>query len=161
MQTADVPRTGYYFALPRLLMRLSGGAADRSEQNGTEAAVAGTLVHAITFLFAAHVLLADRTPLQQLLLLVPLLVVVLIWWSALMYANALLIKAIRATRFFANAADRHLQSVLVGSVTTFFAWHLIAPGSWMQALGILWMAAVALNLVAAAALALMHAEPAR
>jgi hypothetical protein len=151
----------FYFALPRLLARLAGGSATRSEQNGTEAAVAGTLVHAITFIFAARLLLAGYATWQQALLLLPVLVVVLLWWSVLMYVNALLIKAARRLGLFRESPDRHLQSVLIGMATTAFALHLVAAGSWMRLLGLAWIAAVVLNLAAAAVLALMHAEPAR
>lgn len=151
----------YYFALSRLIARLAGASARRSEQNGMEAAVAGTLVHAVTFVFVARLLLAGLAIWQQLLLLLPVAVLVWAWWSFIMYANALVLKALRAVGWFRESADRHLQSVLIGITTTGFAWHLIATGSWASILGYVWIAAVALNLTAAAALALMHAESAQ
>lgn len=132
----------------------------RSEQNWLEAMVAGTLVHGIIFVFAAHLLLSGRAWWQQLLLLIPVALLVLVSWSLLMYANALIIRLTRAAGFLRDRADRHLQGVLVGIVTTFAAWQLISAGSWMRLLGLTWFAVVALNLAAAAVLALMHAEPA-
>ena len=152
---------GFYFALPRLLGRIAGRSARRSEQNWLEATIAGTLVHAVTFIFAALVLLPGRPMWLQVLLLVPLVLLVWTWWSVIMYVNALGIQALRATGFFRESADRHLQSVLIGIATTLFAWHLIAAGSWMRLLGLAWIAAVVLNLAAAAVLALLHADPAR
>ena len=154
----EIPR-GYYFALPRLMARLRGTPAVRSEQNWLEAMVAGALVHVIIFLFAAHLLLSGRAAWQQLLLLVPVALLVLVFWSVLMYANALVITLARTAGFLRDRADRHLQSVLIGIATTFAAWQLISAGSWMRLLGLTWIAVVALNLAAAAVLALMHAEP--
>lgn len=156
----DAPPARFYFALPRLVARIAGRAPQRSEQNWLEATVAGTLVHLITFIFAARLLLAGRATWQQLLLLLPLVLLVWAWWSVLMYANALLIKAIRSIGFLRRSPDRHLQSVFVGIATTLFALQLLAAGSWMRVLALAWLAAVVLNLAAAAILALMHAEPA-
>ena len=156
----DTPHA-YYFALPRLLVRIAGGTAHRSEQNWLEATIAGTLVHAVTFIFAALLLLGSRPTWQQVLLLVPLILLVWTWWSVIMYANMLVIQAVRAAGFLRQSADRHLQSVLIGVATTLFAWHLVTAGSWMRLLGLAWIAAVVLNLTAATVLALMHAEPAR
>ena len=151
----------FYFALPRLLARLGGRAAVRSEQNWLEASVAGTVVHAITFIFAARLLLAGRASWQQFLLLVPLVLLVWAWWPLLTYANALLIKMIRTAGLLRDTPDRYLQSVFVGIVTTAFALQLLAAGSWMRLLALAWLGAVVLNLAAAAVLALMHAEPSR
>ncbi|HSH39400.1 MAG TPA: hypothetical protein VK993_11500 [Chthoniobacterales bacterium] len=151
----------YYFALPRLFARLTGASAQRSEQNWLEAAVAGTLVHAVAYIFAARLLLAGRATWQQIGLLLPLALLVWAWWSVIIYANALLIRALRAGGFLRQSADRHLQSILIGVVTTIFACDLVTAGAWTRLVGLAWLGAVALNLAAAAILALMHAEPAR
>ena len=151
----------YYFALPRLLTRLRGGSLERCEQNSIEAAVAGTMVHTITFVFALRLLLADRATWQQLLLVLPVALLIWAWWSLVIYTNSLIINAARAAGLFRERANRHLQSVLIAIVTTVFAWQLVAAGSWMRLLGLIWITAVALNLAAAALLASMHAEPAR
>ena len=161
MHAPDESQPRYYFALPRLAARLSGGSARRSEQNWAEAAIAGTLVHAITFIFAARLLLPGRPAWQQLLLLLPLALLVWASWSLITYANALVIRAIRAAGFLRESPDRHLQSALVGIMTTLFAWQLVTAGSWMRLLGLVWIGLVVLNLAATAILALMHAEPAR
>ena len=161
MHATNDSASRYYFALPRLVARLRGGSAVRSEQNGFEAAVAGALVHAVIFLFAAHLLLSGLMTWQQALLLLPVAILVLAGWSVLSYANALVIRLIRVAGLFRALADRHLQSVLIGILTTVAAWQLIDAGTWMRLLGLAWLAAVALNLTAAAVLRLMHAEPAR
>ena len=161
MRVPNDTRSRYYFALPRLVARLRGTSAERSEQNGTEAMVAGTLVHTVIFLFAVDLLLRGLATWQQALLLLPVAVLVLASWSLLTYANLLVIKLIRGAGILREHADRHLQSILIGTLTTFAAWQLINAGSWMRLLGFAWLAAVALNLTAAAVLTLMHAEPAR
>lgn len=161
MATPNETSRRYYFALPRLMARLGGAPVMRSEQNWLEAMVVGGLVHAIIFLFAAHLLLSGRASWQQLLLLIPVALLVLVSWSVVLSANALVIRLTRAAGFLRDRPDRHLQSVLVGLLTTFAAWQLISAGSWMRLLGLMWMAVVALNLAAAAVLALMHAEPAQ
>ena len=159
MREPDEPQPRYYFALPRLVARLGGGSARRSEQNGLEAAVAGTLVHAVTYLFAVRLLIGHRSTFEQVLLLLPVALLVLASWSVIIYANALLIRGVRAAGVLRGAPDRHLQSACIAAATTLFAWQLIAAGSWMRLLGLAWMMALVLNLAAAAVLALMHAEP--
>ena len=161
MRAPDDTSPRYYFALPRLVARMRGGSTERSEQNGLEATVAGALVHIVIFLCAAHLLLRGLATWQQALLLLPVAILVLAGWSVLTYANLLVIKLLRAVGLFREQADRHLQSILIGILTTFAAWHLINAGPWMRLPGLAWLAAVALNLSAAAVLALMHAEPAR
>lgn len=161
MQTPDETSARFYFALPRLLARMRGASAERSEQNGLEAAFAGALVHTILFLFAAHLLLNNRAAWQVMLLIVPVALAVLAAWSVLIYLNALIIRAIRAVGLFRDRADRHLQSVLIGIATTFAALHLINAGIWMRVLGSLWIVAVTLNLTAALVLGFLHAETSR
>ena len=151
----------FYFALPRLLARLAGRPPFRSEQNGLEAAIAGTLVHAITFIFAVRLLLNSHRTWQQVVLLIPVALVVFVWWPLFTYANTLLIKGARAAGFLRETPDRYVQSVLACTATTLFSLNLLAAGSWMRLLALAWLGAVVLNLGAAAVLALMHDEPAR
>ncbi len=152
---------GYYFALPRLIASFRGAPVRRSEQNGLEAHIVGTLVHAITFAFAARLLLGERPVWQQIVLLVPVALVVWIWWSLFFCLSSFASKLLRSAGLLREMPDRHAQSLIVGCVTTLLAWQLVMAGSSFAMLGWLWLVAVALNLAAAAVLARRHAEPAR
>ena len=152
---------GYYFALPRLVASFRGGPTQRSEQNALEAHVVGTLVHAITFAFAARLLLGGLPAWRQIVLLLPVAVLVWTWWSIFFYVSSLATNLLRSAGLLREMPDRHAQSLTVGIVTTLLAWQLAAAGSWMAVLGWIWLLALALNLAAAAVLALRHAEPAR
>ena len=152
---------GYYFALPRLIASFGGGSTRRSEQNALEAHVVGTLVHAITFVFAARVLLGDRPAWQQIILLMPVALLVWIWWSLFFYVSSLAVKLLQSIGLLRDVPYSRAQSLLVGIMTSLLAWHLATTPSWVSLLGWVWLIAVALNLVAAGALALRHAEPAR
>ena len=152
---------GYYFALPRLLASWRGGSIERTEQNGLEAHAIGILVHAITFIFAAQLLLGGRPAWQQIVLLVPLALLVWAWWSVFFYIASMMMKLLQSVGLMREMPPSRVQSLLVCTTTTVLAWQLIAAGSWMGALGWIWIIAVALNLAAAALLALTHADPAR
>ncbi len=155
-------RVGYYFALPRLMASFRGEAPTRrSEQNALEAHVVGTLVHAVIFVFAARLLLGERSAWQQIALLLPVALIVLVWWSLFFYVSSLVTKLLRSSGLLREMPDRHSQSVMVGVVTTLLAAQLVTAGSWMAALGWIWLGAAALNLAAAAVLGVRHAEPAR
>ena len=152
---------GYYFALPRLIASFGDGPTRRSEQNALEAHLVGTLVHAITFVFAAKMLLGDLPAWQQIVLLVPVALLVWISWSLFFYVTSLAVKLLRSAGLLRKMPDSHAQSLIVGLVTTLIAWQLITAGSWTAVLGWTWLIAVTLNLAAAAVLGLRHAEPAR
>jgi hypothetical protein len=161
MQTPESNSSvGYYFALPRLITSLGGGPTVRSEQNALEAHVVGTLVHAITFVFAATLLLGDRPGWQQIVLLVPVALLVWMWWSLFFYVTSLAVALLRSAGLLRGTPGNHAQSFAVGAVTTVLGWQLVTAGSWPSVLGWIWLAAVALNLVATALLSLRHAEPA-
>lgn len=152
---------GYYFALPRLVASWHGGSIERTEQNGQEAHLVGILVHAITFIFAAELLLGGRPAWQQIVFVMPLALVVCAWWSLFFYVAWMLMKLLRGAGLMRQMPASRVQSLLVGITTTLLAWQLIAAGSSMRVLGWIWMIAVALNLAATALLALAHADPAR
>ena len=151
---------GYYFALPRLLARSAGHSGGRTEQNWLEANVVGTFVHAIAFIFAGRLLLADCSLWQQVLLLGPLALLVCASWSLFFYLNSLVLKLLRAAGLMRDLPDNRGQSVIVGITTTLLALQLAETGSWTRVAGWIWIIAVALNLVAAAVLALLHADAA-
>lgn len=162
MRTPDSNSSvGYYFALPRLIASFRGGGTRRSEQNALEAHLMGTLVHAITFVFAAQLLLGGRPAWQQIMLLLPVALLVWISWSLFFYVGSLATTLLRSSGLLREMPDRHAQSLMVAIVTTLLASQLVTAGSWMSVLGWTWLIAVALNLAAAAVLALRHAEPAR
>jgi hypothetical protein len=149
MQT---PEPKFYFSLPRLLAKWSGGSRERSEGNWLETNVVGTLVHLIVFLFAFHLLPRGFSTPAQMLLLVPLAFVVWIFWVVFFYGTAQLI------RLLGNLPPLPAQSACVGIVTTCFALALIGNGAVASCIAILWIAAVALNLLAAALLRLSARE---
>lgn len=135
---------GFYFALPRLFLR-----GPRSERNWLEANLVGGFIHLLVYLGAFRILLLRATPLRQILLCLPLAFLVWVFWLLTIYLNSLLIRLLRAAGLMREMPDRYAQSLLVGIITTFFAWALIGAGSWLRALGILWMTLIALNLLAA------------
>lgn len=152
---------GYYFALPRLIASFRARPGRRTEQNALEAHITGTVVHAITFVFAARLLLGDRPAWQQIMLLLPVALLVWIWWSLFFYVSSLAITLLRSSALLRAMPDRHAQSLIVTIVTTVLASHLAIAGQWVAVLGWTWIVAVVFNLAAAAVLALRHAEPAR
>jgi ABC-type transport system involved in cytochrome bd biosynthesis fused ATPase/permease subunit len=54
--------------------------------------------------------------------------------------------------------DDRANGVLVGIVTTAFAWHLLGASGWLRAIAAVWLVAVALNLLAACVLVLSNAD---
>jgi len=155
-------RPRFYFALPRLVASQLGGNADRTEDNWVEANIVGGAIHLICYAFAAHVLL-DGLPLwAQAALLIPVAFLVWICWLIVLHINSVLIRLLRAAGLIRDLSNARAQSVLLGMVTTAFAFYLVENGSWLALLGIAWVAAVALNLLAAAILVVAEAlDPAR
>ena len=151
-------RPRFYFALPRLLAKLGGCSAARTESNWLEANIVGTATHAIAYIFFAHLLLAGLPRWQQFALLLPIAGVVWLFWLLLFALNAVVISLFRAAGLLRRMPESHVQGIAIGALTTVFAFHLITAGSWMRPLGIAWVIAVSLNLLAAIILAFTHAE---
>ena len=151
----------FYFALPRLLAKLGGGSADPTDTNWLETNAVGTLIHAVVFLFFARLFLAGRETWQQLLLLVPLAIFTLLFWMLLFAIQTLIIRSARALGLLRNIRDDRANGVLIGIVTTAFAWQLLGAGTWLRAIAAVWLVAVALNLLAACVLALSNADTPR
>ena len=145
----------FYFSLPRLFERWRGGCDARTEMNWTEANAVGATVHAIFYVFAAHLFLGGLARWQQMILLLPLVSLVWIGWLVLLYLNTLILRLLRLGGLLRDLPDNRAQSFLVGVVATAFAIELIRAGSWLRFFGALWLAAVCLNLAAAAVLALL------
>jgi hypothetical protein len=151
---------GNYFALPRLLRKLRGLSATRSEGNWIEAYAAGTVVFLISYLFVAS-LLWPKLHWWQIAIVLPLLIPgVWIAWLILLYLHSLIVKFCWAVGLCTDLSRNRVQSVLMGIVTTVLAAQLVAAGSWLRWVGAIWIAAVALNLAAALLLALFDEEPA-
>jgi hypothetical protein len=153
----DAPR--FYFSLPRLIVKLSGGNPSRSERSWIESTIAGGAVHAIVFAFSWHLLLAALPLWKQALLLLPLVVLVLLSWIAFFYLNAQLIKLMRRAGLFRHLANFRIHSVVIGIIVTLFAARFaLAGSSILRAIGLVWIVAVLLNQIAAALLFITHAE---
>lgn len=148
----------FYFALPRLLLKLFGGNPAPSDTNWIEANIAGTLMHLVVFVFGAHLLLSGLRPWQQLLLLVPVAILFWLFWMAFFFVSSLLVKGLHALGTFRNSAGARLQGVLASIMITACAVELVRLGGWMRVLGLTWIVAVSLNVVATLLLALSHAD---
>jgi hypothetical protein len=162
MQKPDdqsMPR--YFFSLPRLIARLRGHNAERTDTHWLEANAVGTLIHAIVFLFLARWLLTGSSTWQQLALLVPLAILTLLFWMLLFAVQVLVIKAARAFGMLRNVPDDRANGMLVGIVTTVFACQLLGAGTWLRAIAAVWLVALALNLLAACVLGLSNADASR
>lgn len=157
MPAADLPSAPrFYFALPRLCASLRGGGTGRSENHWLEANVAGGAVYLISCLFAARLIFPEAASWQLISLLVPLAFGMLFVWMIMLYLNSLLVKLLRACGFFETLPNARAQSVLIGLLTTAFAFGLILNGSWMRLIGVAWVAGLGLNLAAAIVLGLKN-----
>lgn len=143
-------RPQFYFALPRLVASQLGWNADRTEDNWIEANIVGGVVHLIWYVFAAHLFLNGLPMWERIALLLPLALLVWVSWLIAIYINSVLIRLLRAGGLFRDLPDVRVQSVLLGVITTAFAFYLVESESGLALLGIAWVAAVSLNLLAAA-----------
>jgi hypothetical protein len=150
---------GNYFALPRLLRKIRGLNAARSECNWIEACTVGNAIFLITYLFAASLLWPKLRAWQVVIVLPLLLPTIWIAWLIVLYLNSLIVKGCWALRLFTDLARNRVQSVLMGIATTILAAQLMVADSWLRWIGLIWIAAVGLNLGAALILALFHEEP--
>ncbi len=144
---------GFYFSLSRLLAHWCGCDAKRSEKNYFEANLVGTFIHVVALAFGFRFLLARFPFWQEVLLVLPLALVVWIFWLLFFYFASLLTKAFRTLGIMREISDARAQSVLIGTVTTVFAFALIGGPRAFQIIGMVWIAAVALNIFAALLLA--------
>ncbi|MEP6686568.1 MAG: hypothetical protein ABJB22_07320 [Verrucomicrobiota bacterium] len=149
---------GNYFALLRLVRKLSGKDARRSQGTWAEAHFIGVAVYLISYLFAAHLLLPWLRPWMRVPTLLGLVLVVWLLWLIVVYLNSLMVKLCWALGLFTDLSGNRIQSVLIGILTSVFAAELISAGSWTRWIGIAWIAAVMLNLSAALLLVLNDEE---
>jgi hypothetical protein len=151
---------GFYFSLPRLIAKLRGRNAARSERNRIEAKIAGAAMHGIVYLYGAQWLLAGRPIWQQVLLLFPLAALLLVWWMIFFAVTAPLLRLLQMRGLLRNLPIVRVQSVIAGTIVTAVAWQLVLASSWVRFVGWIWIAAVSLNLVAALLLVFSHADAA-
>lgn len=148
--SAPNERPRFYFALPRLIASQLGWNAERTESNWLEANLVGGLEHLIWYAFAADLLLGGLTTWLQIILLLPLAFLVWFCWLIVFYFNSLIIAGLRWCGLIAELPDARAQSILLGIITTAFAFHLVVRGALLSLGGIFWVTAVSLNLLAAA-----------
>jgi hypothetical protein len=117
----------------------------------------GSLEHLIWYGFAAHKFLHGLPMWEKIALLIPLALVVWAFWLLALYLNSVFIRLLRVLGLFGNLPNARIQSVLLGIVTTVFAFYLAVNALWLGLLGIAWVAAVSLNLLAAAVLVVTEA----
>lgn len=148
----------FFFSLPRLIEKLRGRSAARSDRNWLEANVVGAAMHGVIYLCGARWLLTGRPLSEQLLLLLPLAVLLCLWWVMFFGVGAIFIKLLHALGLLSRLPTARPQGVLAGAMVTAFAWQLTLADSWMRAVGWIWLAAVSLNLLAALLLAITDAN---
>jgi hypothetical protein len=150
---------GNYFALLRLLGKMRGLSATRSEGNWIEAYIAGNAVFLISYLFVASLFWPKLHGWQAALMLLLLVPGVWIAWLIVLYLHSLVVKLCWALGLCTDLSRNRVQSVLMGIVTTVLAAQLVAAGPWLRWVGTIWIGVVAFNLAAALFLALFYDEP--
>ncbi|MEY2564768.1 MAG: hypothetical protein QOH88_2961 [Verrucomicrobiota bacterium] len=151
----------FYFSMLRLLARLRGGDARRSENNVVEARLVGLLMYLVHYLFFATQLIpSNLAPWLTLLLLVAAAFWVWLFWLLLLYINSVILKLLRPVGLFHEVPTRRAQSILWGIVTTAMACALVQRAGWIRELGGIWLVAAAMNLTAAAILTFTNGSPA-
>ena len=153
-----VAQLRFYFALPRLLAKLCGGSGIRSESNGWETHLAGLLVFVMSELVAMEAFARNTGGWKRAAVLLVCGFALWIFWPAVIFINSLVIRLVRAFGWFERTPDGYVQSVLIGVLTTLFAWRLISAGPAIQFIAMIWMVAIVANLNAAIVLALLHAN---
>jgi|GEM_PF-811849 len=147
----------FYFSLFRLIARLRGGDARRTERNGVEAWLVGLMIYLVHyFFFATQFVPARLSPWWAVLLVVALLFWVWLFWLLLFYINSVIITLLRLCGLFRTVPIRRAQSILWGIWTTGMACALLESHPVLRELGAIWLVAVAMNLAAALGLALSN-----
>jgi hypothetical protein len=148
----------FYFALPRLLNRIRGGADKISESNAVEAYFGTILALVVSFLFARQLFAGRCTGWQAIAVGILLLVTVSIFWLFVFYFNSLLIKILRTCGIFRKMANRHAQDIFIQVVVAAFAYELSISVSWTRWIGIFCLLLLGTNLAAALLLVLYRSR---
>lgn len=157
---ADRRERAYAFALPRLIVRLTGRTARRAELSRWEAYGTGILVFGVSCVFAARLLL----PLVRLgpLQLLALLLLPFGMWVAfliLYFIIAQLAAVLRRLGLYAAVTNNPLQHAVIMSLTTLIALAFLRDEcDWVKLLGAFWLALLILNLTSVLVEKLRH-EP--
>jgi hypothetical protein len=159
MQKRDagaMPR--FYFALPRLIQKLRGGSAERTDSDWLEANAVGAIIHVIVYVFFARLLLSSLPMWQKLALLLPLALLVLLFWMLWFAILSVVINAAQRAGLLRAIPPSRVQGVLIGIITTAFACRFIFDSPWLRLVGWFWITAVSLNLLAACILAFSNGD---
>jgi hypothetical protein len=151
---------GYFFALPRLCIRLRGGNARRAEWSGGEVYSFGVLVFAMGCVCMGRAL----SPfVRQTIWAWPFFIVLplLVWIACqLLYSlNWLLANLLRRLGLYSARTNNPLQHFVIMTLMTLLAvWLMRDSHLLLRSLGIFWCALVGLNLFALGMLRIVH-EP--
>ena len=142
-------QSGFAFALPRLVVRLSGREVCRAQWSGLEANGVSLLVFGITWVCAGSALpLFVRPGVPRLVLFAVLPVMLWIGFLLVYYLISLLIRPFRRFRLYSAVTNVPIQHQFFVSLTTLLSFLLLRSDSgWLQSLGILWLGLLVLNLI--------------
>jgi hypothetical protein len=150
--------SGYGFALPRVMARLTGRKVRRAELSRWEAYGTGLLVFGISVIFAARFILSLVRPFA--LQLVALLLLPFAIWIAfllLFYVDSLVVALLRKLGLYSAVTNNPFQHFVIISLITLLAALLVrGETGWIRSLGGFWIALVALNLLSIFLLKLFH-----
>ena len=151
----------FYFALPRLLAKMRGGASIRAEQNNVEAWSANVAIYLVSYVyFAGFVPPFDGWWLRPLIF-VALAFLVWLFWLVVLFVNSLILKLLGDVGLLRSLPVRRGQAVLIVITTTAMAVALLQRGPVAAEIGAIWLVATTMNLLAATILAFTNGEPAR
>ena len=149
MNQSDKVRPQFYFSLPRFVARIRGRDACRSENNGTEAWLAGLAFFFISYFFFSQFISWNPNHWQSAPFVIVPAVLVWLFWILALHINSLIIKVLRGCGCFRTIPIRRAQSILLGIVTTAMACEFLTRGPVLRMLGVFWIVTTALNMAAA------------
>lgn len=158
MNATETSQPGYAFSLPLLLARLRGRKARRAEWSRWEAYGFGTLVFAMSCIFAGRILLPLVRPgLGQALLLLLLPFATCLAFLPLYSLNARAVALLRRLRFYTAPTNNSFQHVVIMTLTSAIAFFFSRDDcAWLNSLGVFWFGLLFCNLLAALLLKLRH-----
>lgn len=160
MKAGHPGERGYFFALPRLLVRLGGGNARRAEFSAAESYGAGIFVFAVGCVLAGRAIwefvrAEDWRVLLLVLLPIEVWIAFLVWY----YLNSLIARLLRRLGVYSARTNNPLQHAIIISVlTVLLGWLMATNGGWLRSLGVFWCALLAANLLAFGLLKILGEE---
>jgi hypothetical protein len=151
---------GFWFALPRLLARLTGRKVRRAQWSAVEAYGLGWLVFLFPCVFFWREQLAVVRPIfWQIVLFVLIPLAVWIGWLLLYFFVWLLAGLLRQLGLFSRLTNNPLQSFFIILIVSVLALLFLRDEQfWLRSLGMFWLGLVALNFCAEVILRCSH-EP--